>query len=54
MVGNGSCGARTMILPGVTLAEKTLVAAGTVAPKRGDEFRSFVAGVPAAVKNLVG
>lgn len=50
-VGNGCwLGARVMILPGVTLAEKTLVAAGAVVTKNVDAPYSFVAGIPAVVK----
>lgn len=50
-IGNGCwLGARALILPGVTLAEKTLVAAGAVVTKSVDVPCSLVAGVPAAVK----
>ena len=50
-IGNGCwLGARAMILPGVTLAEKTLVAAGAVVTKSADVPCSLVAGVPAVVK----
>ena len=50
-IGNGCwLGARAMILPGVTLAEKTLVAAGAVVTKSVDGPCSLVAGVPAVVK----
>ena len=50
-VGNGCwLGARAMILPGVTLAGKTLVAAGAVVTKNIEVPCSLVAGVPAVVK----
>ena len=50
-VGDGCwLGARVTILPGATLAEKTLVAAGAVVTKSVDEPCSLVAGVPAVVK----
>ena len=50
-IGNGCwLGARAMILPGVTLADKTLVAAGAVVTKSVDVPSSLVAGVPAVVK----
>ena len=52
-IGDGCwLGARAMILPGVTLAEKTLVAAGAVVTKSVDGPCSLVAGVPAAVKKM--
>ncbi len=43
-------GARATILPGVSLAEKTLVAAGAVIAKSVDVPCSLVAGVPAVMK----
>jgi acetyltransferase-like isoleucine patch superfamily enzyme len=43
-------GARATILPGATLAEKTLVAAGAVVTNSVGEPCSLVAGVPAVVK----
>ena len=50
-IGNGCwLGARAMILPGVTLADKTLVAASAVVTKSVDVPCSLVAGVPAVVK----
>jgi maltose O-acetyltransferase len=54
-IGNGCwLGARAMILPGVTLADKTLVAAGSVVTKSVDVPCSLVAGVPAEVKKRMG
>lgn len=50
-VGNGCwLGARAMILPGVTLAEKTLVAAGAVVTKSVEERGELIAGIPAVLK----
>lgn len=50
-VGNGSwLGARSVLLPGVKLAEKTLVAAGSVVSRSVLEPSCLVAGVPAVVK----
>ena len=47
-VGNGCwLGARAIILPGVTLAEKTLVAAGAVVTKSAEVPKTLLAGVPA-------
>ena len=47
-VGDGCwLGARTIILPGVTLAEKTLVAAGAVVTKSAELPKTLLAGVPA-------
>ena len=54
-IGNGCwLGARCTILPGVTLADKTLVAAGAVVTKRVDAPCLLVAGVPAEVKKKLG
>ena len=54
-IGNGCwLGARAMILPGVTLADKTLVAAGAVVTKSVDVPSSLVAGVPAEIKKRLG
>ena len=50
-IGNGCwLGARGMILPGVTLAEKTLVAAGAVVTKSVEERGELIAGIPAVLK----
>ena len=55
VIGNGCwLGARAMILPGVTLADKTLVAAGAVVTKSVDVPCSLVAGVPAEIKKRMG
>jgi len=55
VIGNGCwLGARALILPGVTLAEKTLVAAGAVVTKSVDVPCSLVAGVPAEIKKRLG
>lgn len=43
-------GARSTILPGVALAPKTLVAAGSMVVRSVDDSLSLVAGVPAVVK----
>ena len=54
-VGNGCwLGARATILLGVTLAEKTLVAAGAVVTQSVNEPCSLVAGVPAKIKKMLG
>ncbi len=54
-IGNGCwLGARVTILPGVTLADKTLVAAGAVVTKSVDVPCSLVAGVPAVAKKNLG
>ena len=51
IIGDGCwLGARAMILPGVTLAEKTLVAAGAVVTRSVEEHGGLVAGVPAVFK----
>lgn len=51
IIGKGCMiGARVTILPGVTLADKTLVAAGAVVTKSVDVPCSLVAGVPAVLK----
>ena len=50
-IGNGCwLGARATILPGVTLAEKTLVAASSVVTRSVDEPCTLVAGIPARFK----
>lgn len=50
VVGDGCwLGARSMLLPGVTLQQKTIVAAGAVVTKPVDEGMVLVAGVPAKV-----
>lgn len=50
VVGDGCwLGARSMLLPGVTLKQKTIVAAGAVVTKPVDEGMVLVAGVPAKV-----
>lgn len=43
-------GARAVILPGVRLAERIMVAAGSVVTKPCETPKSLLAGVPAAVK----
>ena len=49
-IGDGCwLGARATILPGVTLASKTLVAAGAVVAKSVGLEKSMVAGVPAII-----
>lgn len=54
-IGSGSwLGARSVILSGVTLPEKTLVAAGAVVTKSIEEAECLLAGVPAAVKKRYG
>lgn len=54
-IGSGSwLGARSVILSGVTLPEKTLVAAGAVVTKSIAEAECLLAGVPAAVKKRYG
>lgn len=51
VIGDGCwLGARALILPGVTLADKTLVAAGAVVTKSVNVPCSLVAGVPARIK----
>ena len=51
VIGNGCwLGARALILPGVTLAEKTLVAAGAVVTKSVEDSLGLVAGNPAVMK----
>ncbi len=51
----GGCwiGIRAMIMPGVTLGDKTLVAAGAVVTKSFPQPRSFVVGVPATLKKML-
>ena len=50
-IGNGCwLGARVTILPGVTVAEKTVIAAGAVVTKSIAERGTLVAGVPAVFK----
>ena len=50
-VGNGCwLGARSTLLPGVALADKTVVAAGAVVTASVTETKTLVAGVPARVK----
>ena len=53
---NSGCwlGARSTILPGVTLAEKTLVAAGAVVKEGTKEPKTLIAGVPAQEKKRFG
>lgn len=46
-------GARSLILPGVSLQKKTLVAAGAVVTQSIDHERCLVAGVPAGVKRAL-
>ena len=55
-IGDGCwLGARTTILPGVSLAEKTLVAAGSVVTRSIGERGLLVAGIPAVFKKkLIG
>lgn len=43
-------GARALILPGVVLSQKTVVAAGAVVTKTMDSERCVLAGVPAIIK----
>ena len=54
-IGEGSwLGVRSVILPGVTLAPRTLVAAGAVVAKSNERERTLLAGVPAKeVKSYV-
>lgn len=55
VIGNGSwLGARSMILPGVHLAKKTVVAAGSVVLRSCHNQGSLLAGSPAIVKKLYG
>jgi len=50
-IGDGCwLGARTTILPGVTLTEKVLCAAGSVVTKSVEDECCLIAGVPAVVK----
>ena len=50
-IGNGCwVGARSTILPGVAVADKTVVAAGAVVTKSVEEIGTLVAGVPATFK----
>ena len=52
-VGDGCwLGARSLILPGVTLARRTLVAAGAVVAKGCEQENALLAGVPAKVKKV--
>lgn len=54
-VGDGCwLGARATILPGVTLQEKTVVAAGAVVTKSEEAGDVVLAGVPATVKRKIG
>ena len=54
VIGNGCwLGARCIILPGVMLADKTLVAAGAVVTGSVDVPCSLVAGVPAVIKKVL-
>ena len=54
-VGDGCwVGARAIILPGVSLADKTLVAAGAVVTKSVKDSCLLLAGVPAEVKKKLG
>lgn len=54
IIGNGSwLGARATILPGVLLAEKTVVAAGAVVTASVMEPKTLVAGVPACRKRTL-
>lgn len=53
-IGDGCwLGARSVILPGVILARKTLVAAGAIVTKSVESTQQLVAGIPAAVKRPV-
>lgn len=50
-VGDGCwLGARSLILPGICLAKKTVIAAGAVVTKGIDNENSLIAGIPAEVK----
>lgn len=52
-IGSGSwLGARSTILPGVSIPEKTIVAAGAVVTKSPTGVKSLLAGVPAQVKKV--
>lgn len=54
VIGDGTwLGARSLILPGVILADKTLVAAGAVVTKSVANPKSLVAGVPAVIKRTI-
>ena len=53
-IGSGCwLGARTTMLPGVSLAEKTVTAAGAVVTKSCDKPNVLLAGVPASVKKEI-
>ena len=55
VIGNGCwLGARSTILPGVELANKTLVAAGAVVTKSIVGPNTLIAGVPASDKRIIG
>ena len=55
VIGNGCwLGARSLILPGVELAARTLVAAGAVVTRSVSESNRLVAGNPAVVKKVIG
>lgn len=50
-IGTGSwIGARTVLLPGVKLAERNLVAAGSVVTTSNQSSNVLLAGVPASIK----
>ena len=50
-IGDGCwLGARSMVLPGVVLPRKTLVAAGAVVTKSVSASGSLIAGVPAVIR----
>lgn len=50
-IGDGCwLGARSTILPGVTLANKTIVAAGAVVNKSSSVEKTLLAGVPASMR----
>ena len=54
-IGDGCwLGARSVILPGVKMPRKTLVAAGSVVAKSVADEQVLVAGVPAVVKKKLG
>ena len=51
VIGSGCwLGARSIILPGVSVADKTVIAAGAVVTKSVEEIGTLVAGVPAVLK----
>ena len=53
-IGNGCwLGARSLILPGVNLAKKTLVAAGSVVVESCEKNCTLIAGVPAIQKKVL-